>query len=359
MKKYITKALAAGVMVTLFAGCHNHDLIPDIAEVGQEVPTVYWEVGSTVCKAGESFSFQGKYHNPAGRTPLRSEVWYQVVRDDNAAVTAKLGGASLNYTQTVSSTDTMRSYQCAAVFPHNPANWDGHQNIFSGTVPVSRTLTPVIWADPSEWDEARFNTYYPEGFKEEFLNKVYDYLTSEASADSYYNALRNVYLNYNFTNEQFAAVGLPEIDLTGDDGGAGVKSDTWFSTEEQVGVYFITVGADGKAVYNERPMDYTPAEGEVLYPVYKSSEWVFCRYDDNSGSIVSTVRPEWLPKFRQLISVIPFQDWIFDSANNVYKIDFGRKYSLNARFQSVDSDASGREYVGVVSPTEVKTIYIN
>lgn len=370
MKLNISAALAATVAAAALTGCANHDLIPDIAEVGQAVPTVYWEVGSTVCKAGESFSFQGKYTNVPGRTPLRSEVWYQILRSDNASVSAKLGGASLSYTQTAATLDTMRSFQCHASFPHQAEYWDGHQNIFSGTVPVSRTLSPVTWVDASEWDQERFDTYYPEGFALEFVNKIYEYLTSPESAPSYYSALRTVYLNYNFTNEQFAAVGLPQLDLSAEDGGAAVKSDAWFATtepteENQVGVYFITYDANGKAVYNERPMDYVPAEGEVVYPVYKSSPWVFCRYDDNTGGISTSVREDWLPKFRTLLQNIPFRDWIYDSSNGVYKVDFSRSYSLEAQFRSYDKDSdklndpNAPEYEGVTSKTDLKTISIN
>ncbi len=370
MKLNISAAFMATVAVAALTGCANHDLIPDIAEVGQAVPTVYWEVGSTVCKAGESFTFQGKYTNEPGRTPLRSEVWYQILRSDNASVSAKLAGASLSYTQTVTSMDTMRSFQCHAVYPHMEEYWDGHQNIFSGEVPVSRTLSPITWADAEEWDQDRFDTYYPQGFVEEFLNTVYDYLTSEESAPSYYSALRNVYLNYNFTNEQFAAVGLPQLDLSAEDGGAGVKSDAWYATTEpsedaQVGVYFITYDANGKTIYNERPIDYVPEEGQFVYPVYKSSEWVFCRYDDNTGGIVTSVRESWLPKFRTLLQNIPFRDWIYDSSNGVYKVEFTREYSLEAQFRSYDKDSDklndpdAPEYEGITSNTDLKTITIN
>lgn len=369
MKLHITAAIAATSVAIALTGCANHDLIADITEVGQAVPTVYWEVGSTVCKAGESFTFQGKYTNVEGRTPLRSEVWYEVLRSDNAAVTAVLAGTSLSYTQTESSVDTVRSYQCYAVYPHQESYWDGHQNIFSGEVPVSRTLSPVSWVDPEDWDQERFDTYYPEGFTTEFLEKVYDYLTGE-SADSYYSALRTVYVNYPFTNEQFKAVGLPELDLSGDDNGTANKSDAWYSTSEAsedaiVGYYSISYADDGSTIYTEYPKDYTPTEGQSVYPVYDSSEWVFCRYDDNTGGIVATVRSEWLPKFRTLLENIPFQDWIYDSSNAVYKVEFSREYSLIAQFRSYDKDSdklnddSAPEYEGVTSSTDNKTITIN
>ena len=357
-KNLFIGVMAAGALS--LGSCANHDLIPDIAEIGQVVPTVYWEVGSTVCKAGESFTFQGKYTVEPGKTPDRSEVWYLITREDVATASAKLAGGSLSYSQTVNATDTMRSMQSMAVFPHELANWDGHEFIITGTVPVSRTLTPVSWADATEWDADKFATYYPQGFKEEFLDKVIGYLTDDATANSYYNALRNVYLNYNFTNEQFAAVGLPQLNLSGDDQGAGAKSDAWHYTSvadetKIVGYYYITLDADGETVYNEVAKDYQPAEGQVIYPVYESCAWVFSRYDDNAGAVVNTVRPEYLPKFKELISQIPFEAWIYDSANRVYKVDFSRKYALQAEFRAYDTE--GNE--GITSKTDRKAITIN
>lgn len=371
MKMTYSKLLIAAAAVAGMSSCAKHDLIPDISQVGQAVPTVYWEVGSTVCKAGESFTFQGKYTSEPGRTPIRSEVWYQILRSDAASVSAKLAGTTLSYTQTVSSQDTMRSFQCHASYPHNEEYWNGHEYVYQGEVPTSRTLSPVSWVDVAEWDQERFDSYYPQGFAEEFVNTVLGYLTDEATAASYYNALRTVYVNYAFTNEQFAAVGLPELDLSGDDNGTGVKSDAWFSTtassetQEVVGKYYITLDEEGKSIYTEIALDAEVGEDIVTYNVYKSCDWVFCRYDDNSGTIVSSVRPEWLPKFRTLLENIKFEEWIYDSANQVYKVDFARAYSLEANFRAYDKDSdkvndpNAPEYEGITSETLLKTISIN
>lgn len=370
MKTKYTKVVIAALAAVTFGACANHDLIPDIAEVGQAVPTVYWEVGSTVCKAGDSFTFQGKYTSEPGRTPIRSEVWYRVLRSDEASVTTKLGGNSLGYTQKVSDQNEMRSFQCHASYPHSEEYWNGHEYIYQGVVPTSRTLSPVKWVDPAEWDQERFDSFYPEGFIAEYLEKILDFLTNEESADSYYSALRTVYCNYAFTNEQFAAVGLPQLDLSGDDNGTSVKSDAWFSTTEAsdetlTGYYYITLDADGKTEYHEVGKDYVAPEGVVIYPTYKAAEWLFCRYDDNTGSIRATVRPEWLPKFRTLLQNIPFQDWIYDSSNAVYKVEFSRNYSLEANFRAYDKDTdklndpNATVYEGITASTEQKTITIN
>ena len=372
MKIKYTKVLFAATAALTLGSCANHDLIPDIAQVGQAVPTVYWEVASTACKAGEPFSFKGKYTVEPGRTPLRAEVWYQMLRADNAAVSATLGGASLSYKQSAAQTDTVRSFQCYASFPHDENNWNGHEYVMTGEVPTSRTFAPVSWVEPTEWDQERFDTYYPADFEKTFCEKVISYLTDKETADSYYNALRTVFLNYAFTLEQIAGAGIAceGLDLCGDDNGTSAKSDAWFVTKEAdesaiTGYYYITVDADGNAVYNEVAKDYTPSEGQVIYPVYNACAWVFCRYDDNTGGIKVSVRPEYLPKFRTLLEQIPFKDWIYDNANSNYKIEFTRNYSLEANFRAYDkdtdrlNDASAPEYEGVTSITEQKTITLN
>lgn len=369
MNSKYTKVLIAAAFIAAASSCAKHDLIPEITEVGQAVPTVYWEVGSTVCKAGESFTFQGKYTNEPYRTPLRSEVWYQVIRNDAAAVSTALAGTSLSYTQTVTSSDTIRSFQCYASFDHSRAVFNGHEYIIQGEVPTSRTLGPVSWLDATEWDQERFDTYYPEGFVKNYLEKVYDYLTG-ASANSYYGALRNVFINYHFTAEQLKANGFGDIDVSGDDNGANEKSKAWFTTTEasaaaQKGFYYITIDASGENEYHEVATEEEAPAGVTLFPTYKAAEWVFCRYDDNSGAIVSTVYPEWLPKFRELISVIPFKDWIYDSANSIYKVDFSRAYSLQANFRAYDKDTdklndpNAPEHEGITALTEQKTITLN
>lgn len=353
MKFQYKLSLVAAAAVAL-SSCAKHDIINDVAPVGQEVPAAYWQLNSTVCKAGESFGFQGKYsvHNVDAD---RSEVWYQIVRSEEASVTSKLGGASLGYTHKATLTDTVRSYQAAAVFPHSAAKWDGHEYIIDGTVPVSRTLSPVKWADITTWDQANFDKYYPADFQAGFLKTVVGYLTDEATAGSYYSALRNVYLNYDFTNEQFAAQGFPAVDQ---EQATADKSDKWFSTTEAsddaiVGYYYYTV-ENGTNVVNEISIEQNESITDVpTYPVYKSAEWLFCRYDDNAGAIVTSVRTEWLPKFRALLEQIKFEEWIYDTANGCYKVDFSRNYSLNAQFRVYDSKGNeGKAY-------DVLTISIN
>ncbi|MCM1033499.1 MAG: hypothetical protein NC405_07055 [Odoribacter sp.] len=331
----------------MMSSCARHDIINDVAPVGQEVPAAYWTLNSTVVKAGEDFTFNGKYSVGPGYTADHSEVWYQIVRTEEASVTSKLGGTSLGYNHKSTITDTIRTYQSMASFPHSAAVWDGHEFILDGSVSVSRTLAPVKWADITTWDQENFDLYYPEGFAEGFLSTVLGYLTDEETSQNYYNALRSVYISYDFTNEQFVANGFPEVDLEQPEAD---KSDRWFSTtvasdDAIVGYYYYTVEGDKNIVHEISIEENETFTAEPTYPVYKSADWVFCRYDDNAGAIISSVRSEWLPRFRALLETIPFEDWIYDTANACYKVDFARSFTLNTQFRVYDTEGNeGRAY---------------
>ena len=358
INKFYLFALAAGSLMT---SCKTDDTLGNKMDLGQAVPTAYWEVGSTVCKAGDSFTFQGKYTVEPGKNVAYSQVWYNVVRAEAAAATVKLAGASLGYTKSAAETNEIRAYQPIATFNHSESEWDGHEFVIKGTVNVSRTLAPINWTDAETWDQDRFDTYYPAGFAQEFCEDVIEYLTKDST---YYNGLRTVYINYPFSNDQFKAVndkyGLEfpaNIDMTGDDAGASDKSDLWFSTTEAsddaiVGYYYTTV-ENGNTIVHEVAKDATQSPDINYYPVYKSAPWVFCRYNDDLGAIISTVRAEYMPAFKDLLKTIKFEEWIYDSANKVYKVEFTRNYSLQSQFRVYDTD--GEEGIAA----DVREISIN
>ena len=358
INKLFLFALAAG---SLMPSCKTSDPFKDKMDLGQAVPTAYWEVGSTVCKAGEAFTFQGKYTVEPGKNVNISQIWYNVMRADAASVTVKLAGSSLGYSKSISENNEVRAYGPVATFLHKEAEWDGHEFVLTGSINVSRTLAPVQWTDAKEWDQERFDSYYPAGFAQEFCDEVVEYLTKDST---YYNGLRTVYINYPFTNEQFKEVNAKynlqfpaEIDMSGDDQGSSDKSDLWFSTTEAsddaiVGYYYLTVEG-GNTIVHEVAKDAQQNPEINYYPVYKSAPWVFCRYNDDLGSIISTVRAEYMPAFIDLLKTIKFEEWIYDSANKVYKVDFSRKYTLQCQFRVYDTD--GEEGIAA----DVREISIN
>lgn len=354
--------MALGLLA--FSSCEKNDPMADNMQIGEYVPTAYWEVGSTACKAGETFSFSGKYWTEDGYTPDHSEVWYSVVRSQESSASLKLAGTLMSYTKAVAEEDTVRTSQSIASFPHADAVWDGYEFVITGTVPTSSTLAPLKWA-PKVWDEVaeeRFNSYFPAGFADEFKEEVLKQIVQDAN----YSALRKVFCDYPFTNEQVQAVNdefgvflplLTEEILADEDPQAAVtyKSDLWYtttaSTEKPVIVayYYTTIAEDGSSVLNRvenesvtvdekgNTIYQIDAETSVkVYPIYDSADWVLCIYDDNQGSIVSTVKDEYIPAFSKLLEVITFDEWIANGTDG-YAISFNRSYKLNARFKVYDT----------------------
>lgn len=374
--QYKLAFIAAGLLAV--SSCAKHDPIADNGELGQIVPTTYWSVGSTACKAGEDFSFQGKYYTIDPTATIdHSEVWYNIKRDESASATAKLAGSALKYTKTIAATDTVRNNQSVASFPHSEDYWSPLDNcyIINASVPTSVTLSPVSWKDVRTWDQEKFDTYYPSTFAKEFCDEVINQLTKDST---YYTGLKTVYVNYNFTNEQFAAVNAEfgtnfptDINITSDPQSAvSDKSDRWYETTEAddakvVGYYYKTVDANGNTVIIEVGKDQVTFDvdangkelilcnGNKCYKVYDSAPWVFCRYDDDAGAIVRAVRAQYIPAFRSLLNTISFPEWIYDSAESVYSVTFSRQYKLDSQFKVYDSKGN----VGIASDT--RTIDIN
>ena len=138
------------------------------------------------------------------------------------------------------------------------------------------------------------------------------------------------------------------------------KSDAWFTqvknakgelVDEVDHYYYITV-VNEQTTYVEIANPEDAPEGVNVFPVYKSSEWLFSRYSDDTGGKITTVRAKYMPYWKDLISTIPFVDWIYDSSNKVYNVDFSRSYYLQPTFRVYDTEGK----VGVTSNNEEITL---
>ncbi len=360
--KFNYKIGMMAVALLAMSSCAVHDPFgDDLLEVGQALPTVSWELGSTVASAGDSVAFKGKYYTDKEHTPDHAEVWGLTSRTQSASATLKLT-KSLAYTQTFALNDTVRAADILGRYPHSMATWNGHEFELNAKFSTTNTLKSVTWADVKEWDQDQFDKFYPEGFQEEFTGKVVDYLTKDST---FYHDLRDVYINYDFTLEQIKGViaKYPQLNANGELDAlatleAGDKSDVWYTKEfteddekNVVGKYYIDI-VNGTTVYVEVPLD-TTVEGKVLYDVYESSPWVFCRYDDNTGGTITTVRRNYMPVFKDLISLIPFTDWIYNVSDGVYSVSYNCSYKYGVTFKVVDT-------VGNVGyTTDVKEVELN
>ena len=347
MKRYKIFGLVT-LMALIATSCAIHDPFADNGELGQVLPTVDWEQGSTVVKAGRYATFKGKYYTTSEKTIDHSEVWCLIKREQVATATSKLT-TSLAYTKNYSLTDTVRSSQMVASYPHSKAEWDGYEYVLTDSFPTSRTLAPVTWINPEEWDQEKFDSYYPSTFQQEFKDYMVNALTKDST---YYNDLRNVYINYEFPAELFEQlngqynIDFPTVTASAD------KSDAWFTTDEVDHYYYITVGDDGSAVYHEIAQESDAPAGVNVQPVYKSAYWLFSRYSDDTGGKITTVRRQYMPYFKSMIETIPFTSWIYNTSDKAFTVNFSRTYYLEPQFRVYDTDGK----VGVTTDNKEVTL---
>ena len=347
MKRYKIFGLVT-LMALIATSCAIHDPFADNGELGQVLPTVDWEQGSTVVKAGRYATFKGKYYTTSEKTIDHSEVWCLIKREQTATATSKLT-TSLAYTKNYSLTDTERSSQMVASYPHSKAEWDGYEYVRTDSFPTSRTLAPVTWINPEEWDQEKFDSYYPSTFQQEFKDYMVNALTKDST---YYNDLRNVYINYEFPAELFEQlngqynIDFPTVTASAD------KSDAWFTTDEVDHYYYITVGDDGSAVYHEIAQESDAPAGVNVQPVYKSAYWLFSRYSDDTGGKITTVRRQYMPYFKSMIETIPFTSWIYNTSDKAFTVNFSRTYYLEPQFRVYDTDGK----VGVTTDNKEVTL---
>ncbi len=337
------------LLVILTTACAVNDPFADNMEIGQVVPTVSWEL-SDVAKAGGYVNFKAKYYTSSDHNIDHCEVWGLVTRTTSAAATCRLT-TSLSYTKTVNSTDTVRTSVLLASFDHSKAEWDGHEYVLVDSFMVSSTLAPVSWVDPEDFDEERFDMYYPATFQQEFVDHVVDYLTRDSV---YYNDLRNIYINYDFTAEQFEALNAKYGFSIPFDAEASEKSKLWYVNTDVVDhYYYITVDDTGVKTEHEIATPDQAPTGVNVYEVYESSPWVYCRYSDDTGGRITSVRSQYMPFWKELINEIPFNDWIYNSSDKNYSVNFTRNYILYPTFRVFDETGKmGKD-------TETKQISLN
>ena len=375
--QYKLGLIALGLIA--LTSCEMNDPIADVAQIGQRVPTCFWEVGSTSAKAGEYVSFKGKYYTEDGHTPSHSEVWYNITQEDMIEAVSQLGG--LKYSKAISVKEEMRTNQCIAKYSHKKAIWTvsdsvfdesqngeyGYQWMIIDSVKISETLTPYTWKNPVQWGqkEEEHLAMLPTGFVEEFEA----YMDSALMLDGAYENLRRVFIDHPFTNEQIKSVNeayrvnIPlmdgsKYDVSDPQSLVAYKDSLWYDYNnsgivKKVGNNEVIIPTDTIGYYYELNGEYIIADDVVLidkdyylpdsitpvYPVFDSSPWVFSRLDPNLGAVVTTVRPEYIPAFKQLVGYVTFPEWIHSSSEG-YVISLNRGYLLDATFRVVDESGN-------------------
>lgn len=168
MKKTI-KIFAMAAMVLALASCEKHDLFDENTITGAVGPEAYWEIESSAVKAGGAMGFTAQYYS-SQEDIAYSKVWYSISQTLDKAVNCSW----LSHSETSSIKTQQRISQEIAEYPHMEEFWSDslHAYTFTDAFPVSGTLAPLTWVQPTEFDSAKMITYFGETYMQDFKDAV-------------------------------------------------------------------------------------------------------------------------------------------------------------------------------------------
>ncbi len=164
-----------GLAVMSLAACDKHDFFDDLVIVGQTGPQAYWEVESSLITAGQQMGFDVQYYTSVKDARIdHSEVWYNITEKLEKNVSCPWV-TTFTHSVSLTTSEEKRVSQKIATYEHQEAMWNDslHAYAFHGTFPVSGTLSPFNWVKPAVFDEDKMNTYFGEGYMDEFKNNLY------------------------------------------------------------------------------------------------------------------------------------------------------------------------------------------
>lgn len=181
MKKTV-KIFALATLVVAFASCEMHDFFDKNTITGAVGPEAYWEIESSAVKAGGQMGFTTQYYSVVENID-HSEVWYSLSQTVDKVVTCSW----LTYSETSSIKTKQRELQQIADYPHSEEFWNDslHAYTFTDAFPVSGTLSPISWVQPSEFDANRMVNYFGKDYMDNFKAAVKEKMTFAVYRDNY------------------------------------------------------------------------------------------------------------------------------------------------------------------------------
>ena len=160
-------------MVVAMASCAKHDFFDDDTITGEVGPEAYWEVGSSAVTASGNMDFTVQYYSSVSDID-HSEVWYDIEETIDQTVTCPWT-STFTYSLSSNVKQLKRVSQKIEEYPHMEEFWSDslHAYTFTGSFPVSGTLSPFIWSHPEEFDSTKMINYFGEGYMETFKEAVH------------------------------------------------------------------------------------------------------------------------------------------------------------------------------------------
>lgn len=187
-------------MAFIAISCAKNDLFDDLGKVGKQTPLSYWEIPSSVVKAGNKVEFTAQYYSLNNKSIERTEVWYEIIESVNMEV--KYPGSGLNYSKTLNSDQLIRVMQKIKAYSHTKDRWVNDKKTFvlNDSFPTSYTLKEVSWKEVKTFDQTKFNQLFPDTIAAVFKRDLFDQLKESKNLSEFmrFFSKLNVY-----TTDQF------------------------------------------------------------------------------------------------------------------------------------------------------------
>lgn len=182
--KNIIKITLLLLSLSGFTACEINDPVDDWARIGQQVPQTIWELSSSKVKAGDSLQFKAQYYTN-GEEVEDMAVWYDLTEKTTMSATCPI--VSFNYSLSIDKSVLSRENQEIISYAHSENYWDSDKKayIYYGKFPVSNTLRPIEWKEVGDFDNAKFQTLFPDTFATAFKSGLYQKLAQATYLSDY------------------------------------------------------------------------------------------------------------------------------------------------------------------------------
>ncbi len=264
--------IALTLLVVGASACAKHDFLDEDTITGKVGPEAYWDVKSTAITAGDSMEFTAQYYS-SKETISHSEAWYSIDETVDYTVICPWMKSS-SYSKISNVTTRKRVLQFISAYPHSEELWSDslHAYTFTGYFPVSRTLSPISWSQPAEYDADKMELYFGKEFIQTFRDEVH---------------LKMQYVDY---QNLFTGLTLME----------------------------------NFKLYTDSNYNNNTLEWEYHFPQDTLAD----------GSV--QIKPWVLDSMNLYWNRVSFADLIYNSGNNYYDVDYKRSYSIDAELRVYD-----------------------
>lgn len=176
MKNY--RLFILSIAVLGLTACDKHDFLDDLLITGEVGPQAYWELESSAMTAGKSMEFSAQYYTSVPDMSIdRSEVWYSISENISKQVSCPWM-TTFSYVFNSTTAEQKRVEQKISSYAHSEDLWNDslHAYYLQSSFPVSGTLAPFAWKNPSEFnanDSDKIENYFGEGFMQQFKDELY------------------------------------------------------------------------------------------------------------------------------------------------------------------------------------------